>query len=425
MKRTILLIFILPALANALCAQEFIIHGRVIDKKSRQPIIAANLVLPDGSGAYSTDGGQFSLKVDAFPVKIKISHISYGNTEIILNYAPDKEVIVELEELVEEIGEVQITAKRLRILTEKEDFSIQDFAFDNEYLWLLGYTNNQAGKGKLWLANWFGDTLTSIPVSRPESLYRDVFGSVHLVLKDSVYQLFTTDRKIVFAYAVSRTDFFSLMEPIRAGFAGKLAYADINSFEQKAVIYFREAYVAGKQMLTIVEDEIGRRDRRLEIKVGSMWTEYSSKNPVKRGTKVSSIISNTIKVPIFSWKDTLFVINMLKDSLLSFTPEGKFKRAVPFSYCTDTTLSGLGGEPRYRNISILADPAGKGMYILERKGFSWILLPLDPNTGSLSTPVTLPEFPDMYRISICGNAAYFLYPEKKWPYFVRLYRYQL
>jgi hypothetical protein len=425
MKRTFLLILILYALANALFGQETQLRGRVIDKKSRQPIIAANLVLPDGSGTYSSDGGQFLLTVENFPVKIKISHISYGNTEITLNYAPDEEIIVELDELVEEIGEVQITAKRLRILTEKDDFSIQDFAFDKEYLWLLGYTNNQAGKGKLWLANWFGDTLTSMPVSRPEALYRDVFGSVHLVLKDSVYQLFASNQKILLTYSVDRTDFFNLMEPIRAGFAGKLAYADINSFEQKAVIYYREAYVSGKQMLTIVEDEVGRRDKRLEYKVGSMWIDLASAYPVKRGTKVSQIISNTIKVPIFSWKDTLFVINMIKDSLLSYTPDGKFKRAVPFDYCTDTSLSGLGGEPRYRNISILADPAGKGMYILERKGFSWILLPLDPNTGSLSTPVTLPEFPDMYRIAICGNAAYFLYPEKKWPYFVRLYRYQL
>lgn len=425
MKMFFLIGFLIACLMGSAMGQEAVIKGTVIDKKTRQPVVAANLVLPDGTGAYSMDEGRFSLKIPDFPVVIKVSHISYGSTEIVLNYAPKSELVIELDELVGEIGEVQITAKRLRILTEREDFSIQDFAFDNENLWLLGYTNNQGSKGKLWLANWFGDTITSVPVKGAESLYRDVFGSVHLVLRDSVYQLYAEGRNILLPWSVERTDFFRIMDPICARFAEKLVYSDIDLYEQLARVYYRSEDMPGPQLLTIVEDQPGRLDRKLEQKVGSMWTSFYGKYPVKSGTKVSAIMENPIKVPVFSWKDTLFVINLYKDSLLSYGPNGKFKRAVPFNYCRDVILGGIDGGVRYKNIAAQADPVGRGLYLLEHKKTTWTLFPLHTQTGKVSQPVNLPEYPDMYGITVFGNAVYFLYPEKKYPYYVRLYRYQL
>ena len=310
-------------------------------------------------------------------------------------------------------------------MTEKDDFSIQDFAFDHENLWLLGYTNNQATKGKIWLANWFGDTLASVPVRGAESLYRDVFGTVHMVFKDSVYQLYSETRKIVYPYTYDRDDFFNTMKPIRAGFAENLVYADINSFEQCAKIYYRAAGVWGLRLLTTVEDHLAHMNKLLDTKAPTMWTEFASQYPVTKGSKIFTMIDDAIKVPLFSWKDTLFVINLFKDSLLSYGPNGKFKQAVPFTYCKNLLLNGIDGGVSYKKLTVLADPVGTGLFILERKNTSWILLPLNTGTGAVGQPVLIPEFPDMYNITVFGHAVYFLYPEKKYPYYVRLYRYQL
>ncbi|MCX6225170.1 MAG: hypothetical protein NTV01_10565, partial [Bacteroidia bacterium] len=117
--------------------------------------------------------------------------------------------------------------------------------------------------------------------------------------------------------------------------------------------------------------------------------------------------------------------NQYEDSLLSFGPDGNFKRSVPFTYCRDVLLGGLDGGVMYKRITVQADPIGSGLYLLERRGFNWIMLPLNSNTGTVSLPVILPEFPDMFKITVFGNAVYFLYPEKKYPFYVRLYRYQL
>jgi len=45
--------------------------------------------------------------------------------------------------------------------------------------------------------------------------------------------------------------------------------------------------------------------------------------------------------------------------------------------------------------------------------------------SEISKDVMLPNFPGMAQITVSNNAVYFLYPEKKYPYYVRLYRYQL
>jgi hypothetical protein len=417
MKPLILFSCLFFILGGMLAGQEYAVRGRVIDKKTRQPVIGANLVLPGGTGTYSMEEGRFTLKITEFPADIRISHLSYGSTVVTLNFAPVKDLVVELEEQVSEIGEVQVTARRLRILTQKEDFSIQDFAFDNENLWLLGYTGNQAGRGRLWLAGWFGDTITSVPVTGAQSLYRDVFGTVHLILKDSVIQLFGRDNRIFLPYSMGRTDFLSLIEPIRSGFAGKLVYMDLDPWNKSAQIYYRDEFMPGKQWIAVVEDSAGRRDRMLEQKVGSMWLAFAGRYPVMTGSKVSQVIGNPVRVPLFAWRDTLFIINLYKDSLLSYQPSGKFKRAVPFTYGSDRKLT--------VSLHVMADPIGTGLYFLERRNSRWILMPLDTNTGNAGQPVQLPDYPDMFRITVFANAVYFLYPEKKFPYYVRMFRYQL
>lgn len=425
MKRILLFALLSAFVTGTALSQETIVRGRVIDKVTRLPVIAANLVLPDGSGTYSMDEGRFKLTIQEFPVLIRISHISYGSTELTLNYAPKSELVIELEEVVGEIGEVQITAKRLRILTEKDDFSIQDYAFDNENLWLLGYTNNQGSRGKLWLSNWFGDTIASVPVKGAESLYRDVFGNVHLVLRDSVYQVYAENRKILFPYSADHDEFFRVMGPVTAGFAGKLVYTDIDLWNQRAKVFYRDAVQSGPQYLTVVEDYEGHLDKRLEYKVGSMWVSLGAKYPVMNGTKVSEIVNNPVRVPLFTWRDTLFVINQYEDSLLSYGPDGKFKRAVAFNYCRNQLLNGIDGGVLYKRIAVLADPVGRGLYLQEHYKTRWTLLPLNTATGQIGARVMLPEYPDMFRISVFGNAVYFLYPEKKYPFYVRLFRYQL
>ena len=397
------LLFLLPIVSLSAHAQIHI-KGKVIDLDTGEPVIAAHIIKPDSTGTYSGKEGSFELKVDHLPVKLSVRHISYGESEVLLTSPLPDPLIIRIKQQISQIGEVQVSAQRLRILNEKEDFTLQDFAFDNKNLWMIGYLNNQATKGRLWLANWFGDTITSIPVRSPERLYRDVMGNVHLFLGDSVYQLFGGNDSIIKAYAFGRGEFQATMFPIKAHFNGKLVFSQLSDMGFTSDVFYYDETHPGPMNLTQVEDALGRRDFLLWLKVG--------------GTRSRNL---TVPTPMFSWNDSLYIAQVIKDSLLCYDPHGFFKRSAPFDFHKVMVL----GIPEYYNFEFIPDPIGSSVYIIDHRKYKWTVVKVDPFTGKASQPIPLPDFPGMSRLTPFGNAIYFLYPEKKYPFYMRLYRYQL
>lgn len=415
-------------------SQTLIINGKVIDKKSGQPIIAANIVLPDGIGTYSGADGSFSIKIDHFPVTLRISHISFGKTDFILQSDPKKQIIIELEELVSEIGEVQVSARKLRILTEKDDFTLQDFAFDKDNLWLLGYLKNQATQSRLWLANWYGDTITSIPVQNPERLYTDFFGNVHLVLRDSVHQVFFGGTDILMPYAYERNGFFETMTPIKAAFGHNLVYQEFLPEQQGLHTYYYSENDQKPYFLSNTRDtaeEVRKVDEHvlgygMGLLLQAMSTDSSIRwiaiKAIAENKRTKNLVFNRqVQVPVFSFMDKLFLVNLYKDSLNVYDPSGKYIHSIAIDYHKDTVLYNL----KYLELSYLIDPVSQRTYILHRTVTSWLLYEFDTNSGCIGARIPLPDFPGMSGIKVYGQAVYFLYPEKKYPYYVRLYRYQL
>jgi len=420
--------------AGNLFSQSVIIRGKVIDKSTRQPVIAASVVLPNGTGTSSDASGDFQLTISRFPVTLTISHVSYGKMQVSLPADPKKQIIIELEELVSDIGEVEIAARKLRILTEKDDFTLQDFAFDWENLWLLGYLNNQATKGRLWLANWFGDTITSIPVQNPERLYADFWGNVHLVMRDSVYHVYGHVKELQVAYSYGRTAFFNALSEVKAAFGNNLVYQKFLPGQQGLHTYYYSGADQKPYFLNVTRDTMEEARVRDEFIYGpQMGLIFAAQSPVWkiRREAMQAMIENKrnqdqainrhVDVPVFTLNDTLFLVDLYKDSINSYDQAGKYIGSVPIAFHRDSVL----GDVNYKNLDYLVDPIGKRVYILERKATEWVLNHLNTATGLPDLTVPLTDFPGMSGITVFGQAVYFLYPEKKFPYYVRLYRYQL
>jgi hypothetical protein len=434
MKRSFILLFLVFIFTGVSLAQGIFIRGQIIDKLSRQPIIAASIILPDSTGTSSGGDGKFRLKINEFPIKLIVSHIAYGKTEVELQVDPKALIIIEMEEAVSAIGEVQISAKKLRILTEKDDFTLQDFACDKNHLWLLGYLKNQATRGRLWLSNLFGDTLNSIPVQNPERLYTDLFGNVHLVMRDSVYHMYSDGKKMLIAYAYDRSVFFQTISPIKAAFAGKLVYQEYLPGKQGLHSYFYSTENPKPFFLSVIRDSAEEARQIFEHIYGKnmyLLEMAQSPSPSARADARSMIADNKrtksevfnrqVQVPVFSLMDTLYMVNLYKDSLMAYNSAGRFIHSISINYHRDSLLF----DVHYRNLSYLVDPITNRMFLLQRKTTSWILSEFFPSSGRVGQKIPLPDFPGMTGITAHGQAIYFLYPEKKYPFYVRLYRYQL
>ena len=411
--------------------QDLTINGIVIDKTTNKAIEDVYVAWERGQMILTNSSGEFSINVSKLPVVLTLSHLSYGLTEIKLDKQPADPFYIRLDPNVSRIDEVQISGERLRILTQNDDYSVIDFAFDQNYMWMLGYINNQANRQRLFLANPYGDTLCSISVKSAEKLFNDAFENVHLVTRDSAYQLFTPGDSIILLYGSGRKIFDLTMEGILCGFDNKLVYKDYIPTRYNMSLYYLTAEDNQRHHLTYIADTVGfmsaKQDRirdaalrRWNIpELANMWTTIRS--GVKQGSKMASVVFPPIPMELFTYNDSLFVLNFLKDSLLCYSPDGKYVRSAPVDFHKEERLFGID----YKELEFVTDPITYKVYLTERRIARWILHPFDVETGKLLPEILLPDFAGMTGIKAHNNAIYFLYHEKLYPYFTRLYRYQL
>jgi len=416
--------FIILVTINGI-SQSWTIRGQVIDSGSKSPIGYANIIMENGKTSITDSLGIFKIEVDSTPIIIRITHVSYEPSVLSISDLSKIVLLVPLKRRINKLDEIQISARRLRILTEKDDFSLSDFEFDNTYLWMLGYQNNQSNQCRLFLANEYGDTLTSKPLTGAQELFKDVFGNVHLILKDSCYQLFSSTPygPIELLYPLEKQQFSNLMNPILAGFSGKLVYKYCIPSEEKAIIYYYDETTTSPQLITIICDSLEAMRKRHErtSKIGSMWIDFKRSRYWKANTKISQIYEGEVSTPMFSVGDSLFIINLFKDSLLMYNEQGELIRGVPISFHKDSVI----GNIDYKNISFLIDSKSWKTYVLERKSAGWSISLFDTNSGKTSQPISIPDFAGLTGMKVFNNAVYFQYHEKRYPYYTRLFRYQL
>jgi len=409
-------------------AQSFTIRGKVIDESTGKGVADAHVT---SAPAYTvTDSaGLFSLSVKSFPAKLKISHVSYGTFEQVVTGIAKEVLVISIRQEVLNLDEVQVSGQRLMILTRSESYSVQEFEIGQKMIWFIGMINNRPDQKRLFLANLFADTLCSIPVTGPVSLYRDVFDNVHLVTKDTVYQLYTSRKEgIGLLYPYETGSFFKMMEGCELALDQKLVYVrrspDLSGTE---VFYIRENDPVKHVLASMVNSALNMQ-RRTAAKIDSyqirwgvrelidMWSTIYQYN--KRGTRFDRVVNPVVPVSVFKNDRNLFIINYLKDSLLKYSLEGEYLGAMAIGFHKEEFYT----DDRFRKLKFFTDPYSHRVYMLENLTGRWILEQLDPDRGVVIRTIPLPDFPGMERIQIYDNAVYFLYQEKTFPYYSRIFR---
>ena len=82
-------------------AQTYRLHGRVSDKQSGEPLIAANIQIAGTfRGTISNENGRFQLELNELPVELIISYIGYQTKTIRISRSPDREFQIALEPVI-------------------------------------------------------------------------------------------------------------------------------------------------------------------------------------------------------------------------------------------------------------------------------------------------------------------------------------
>jgi len=420
---------VLGILTGGCPGQNILIRGQILDEGTQKPVAGVHIAC--ASAVAVTDStGNFSLALPGIPATLRISHISYGAFEYLVAAIPRGRLVIRISPQARYLDEVQITGRRMRNLTRGEPYSIQDYAISQRMIWFLGSINNQPNLKRLFLANLYGDTLASVAARGAESLYLDVFGNAHLVMKDSVFQLYTPgEGRIEYPYHADRDRFDQVMEGIELAINQKLVYCQGAPGSPHLVVYYVRENDPVKYQLTVMRDTAEAKERYATSKIDPMMMRWGIPELAnmwstiyrytKRGTRFDRVINRPVPHSLFHSDSNLYIINYLKDSLLRYSSEGKFLGALPITFHKEPSRT----NDRYKSLVFITDPATQKVYMLEKQVTRWILRPVDPKLGEAGEVIGLPDFPGMDQITVYDNAVYFLYQEKTHPYYNRLFRY--
>ena len=196
MKFHLYLLILGIGLGNLLYGQRTI-NGIVSDAKTGLPVSLVNLVPDAGSLGTATDqDGKFSIIVGRMPVSIRFSHVAYETKTLTINKYSDKPIQIKMEPRVESIAEVVVEGGKYIQVLKRENFYVNDFEFDQDKIWVIGYAGKSILRPKVIALDLTGRILGKQPLESMMKLFKDAFGRVHLQDKQSIAELNFKDGQV-------------------------------------------------------------------------------------------------------------------------------------------------------------------------------------------------------------------------------------
>lgn len=413
----LLLLFVLTHLFTLGQSQK--ISGQLIDRDSKEGIATATVVTSPTNGVVTDPDGNFSINVKKYPIELTVSHISYGVQSFTLNYQPKGKLVFRLEQVVTDIPEILVSGKSLQVLTKRADYSVFKFEFDQKHMWLIGMLNNRPNKTRLYMGDLIGDTISSVPISLPATLKKDIFGNVHLETIDSIFQLVEVGGEIELLYGERRDAYFKIMGGYQATLGRGLVYFLSYTNLQESRMYYIDSTMAKAAPILVIKDEPDDHSW-LPAGLRQMGNLMGSRTVQLILDQQRSYFRELQSESIFKLKDSVYIIDLNNDKLHTIGPDQQLIRSVSigFHHQPKPTLTNL-----FKNYDdIITDPLSNHAYVVYHNNNKWRFLPLDPVTGKIGSQIDLPRYTAMSNIRIHGGAIYFIYPEKIYPYFQRVYR---
>jgi hypothetical protein len=388
-----------------------------MDKKTGDPIIAATLTGKGSPGTITDSLGRFELVVEKLPSVLMVSHVAYG-MQIITLSKRTAEVVIRLEPRENRIPEVRVTASgqksQVRILNKKTRYTITDYQFDGPYMWFIGCRDNSPRGTRLYLGNPYGDTVCSVPIPPNVRLYRDVLGKIHLVRPDTVYQLHAGGDSIRLLYPECTEKFMGLMNAYEVAFAGGLARLDYDSEDDELYLVYKDSTLDRPKRIFLFSRQKGYLERRYAW-IGRYFGSRTLRLMIHQ-QKENYFLK--MRSSLFTFRDTLYVVNLSDNQLHLLDRELNEIRLVPITFFFKETDDITDAYIPFR---LITDRVRNKVYVVFNINSHYTITPLNTETGETGPELVLPRYSAMDKLSIHDNTLYYIYPEKTYPYYQRLF----
>ncbi len=415
-------------------------YGKVFMSDSRGPLANVNISF-EGSklGSVTDQKGAFSFYIDTIPIFMIVRHLGFKTKRILLD-GTSNSMTLYMDRDIRELKEVEIRANWIEPFFKDEHYTLRDYEIDSGFVYLLVY-RNRVSKEELICRNLEGDTVarSGILFFTPTSLLKDCLGYLHVVGRDSVFQVYRKDKALQMIHAVGMAKFNDVLANCVASTNQVLFFKKMISLGQGVQYYGIDKVTKKKQELTQVVDE--QKMKMLRRNPEDTWSLISSQpdylaqlNNMEREAVMSrdeltlyrkefnewnfthKVLYRPLKTALYKIGNFICIFDIPAKQLEFFDTEGNFsyKLKINIDLIKDGRWSG----------DIFLDENQSKVYTTFLKSTGTGIYRIDLNTGDLHKILTLMH-PYPQKIRIYKDRVYYMYDVLGDPDNKTLYRQQL
>jgi hypothetical protein len=416
------------------------ISGYVYDNGNNAPLIGVNIYIGGTqTGTTTNSDGFFSLKIKKFPVQLFFSYLGYELTQYMVKSEEINSLRIFLKPEIHEIGEVTISGERIIKLIKGDTLNIVDYEISDDQVILLANPYKVINDQRLYLTTLSGEILSDRkirnaghPVKVSESLavrtdlylFKDCFRNIHLLTSDKVWQVFVHENNLYLIYPSHFDDFMSLLYPVKAALHDRLVL-------QKATQEKNETFLIAEgwteyQLIKTVSDPAGpyRYAKPIDFLESRPWPVASASEFISKGS-----YQKCVTAPVIQRSEDIAVFDFFDNTIDFFNAEGALVKSVPITfhlkeYYELIIFKRHDIDQENFTQQVLYDEKAKQLWSVwrQKKNGRYTLKEINPDTGEVVRVIDIPEYPFIDKIQVHNNIVFFLYQEKKYPYYRSLYR---
>ncbi|MCX6226044.1 MAG: hypothetical protein NTV01_15040, partial [Bacteroidia bacterium] len=238
---------------------------------------------------------------------------------------------------------------------------------------------------------------------------------IHLVKPDTVFQLFTTGDSIRMIYPERREKFMGLMNSFEVAFGNGLAKLDYDPRDDELYLVYKDSTLKQYKRIFLYSKENKSYLENRYAWIGRYFGPRTLKLIVNQQKDYYLL---TMRSTLFTFHDTLYVINLADNQLHAFGRDLNEIRVVPITFYFKQTNDITDSYIPFR---IITDRVRHKVYVVFHINSHYTITPLNTETGQIGPELLLPRYSAMDKLSIYDNTIYYIYPEKVFPYYQRLF----
>ncbi len=418
MKNFYLLFFLLLAFCTAKSQNRSTIVKCLILDQNQNPINDVYLLDADNNSLLGVSyEGLIIFNTSRNNLNLKSSHIAYQKKFIQVNDLLAKDSIelkINLEDKSFGLDVVSIRAEQTNLAYLKEKVNIEDYQFYNSTMVLLcGIGNNK----ELRLASSTGHDIHRISLpKKAKSLFRDCFNNIHVVNKDSVYQIKFTDTSFYLLPPYPKHSFDKTLGLCEASSNFNLILGHEGPFNQEIRYFIKYKNEDNYRFFRRIVNRIDQRkamalegqfqnlsEKGINSGSATTWQGLAGVRAIDRQyVFFKHVMSKPIYAPIFEMDGQFVLFDHQLDSILFYESSGQLKKAISINYHFEESWGN----------QLLKDYSSNKVYAYMKNGPKKWFYPINLSTGETGRRISLEKhyISDNYKVK--DGYLYYLYREK-------------